>query len=279
MQAPMDKTQTALVEQMLHAKEDAARPWRRRAALALGERGDARAADELAVWWSEEGAPKAGLDFETSRAVLAAIARVKARAAVLARSLEDVRLRPYVVATLAAIGDAAARAPLLATFASERYVSMRADEARALVALGARAELRAPLERFAGVPAPMLEAIAIARDAGILDPKHGGVARPAPTLDATLTIDARAPRRLLVLTAAAGALEATIARTAIATTATPLDDGRVLHVAELAPMNAGEVAVHLSHAGGVLAAWIVPRADEIPPPPPVAWTADAGTSP
>jgi len=266
-----------LAEQLLRAKEPA---WRRRAALALGERGDARAGDELAAWWAEEAPPRGTMEFDRARELLAAIARVKARAAVpaLVRSLEDVRLRPFVATTLAAIGDPAARAPLLATFASERYVSMRAAEARALLALGARAELRDPLARFAGVPEPLADAIAIAREAGVLEPKHGGVARATSTatIDATLTVDA-CPCRLLVLAEGAGSLEGSVAGEPVASArALDLESPRgYVHVIELGAVNGRALPVHLTHPGGIVAAWIVPRASEIPPPPPVAW--DAGT--
>ncbi len=41
---------------------------------------------------------------------------------------------------------------------------------------GRRRSFRAPLTRFAGVPDAMPDAIAIARDAGLLDPKHSGSA-------------------------------------------------------------------------------------------------------
>ena len=280
----MGEAPTLLAEQLFRVPE---RAWRRRAALALGEHGDARAADELATWWSDEGPPRGAMEFERARELLAAIARVKARSAVpaLVRSLSDVRLRPFVVDALAKVGDPSARAPLLEIFVGERYVSMREGEARALVALGARAELRAALERFAGIPEPMRAALVVARDAGLLEPKSSGLARaqPAAVVDAVLTLaPSSRPRRLLVLTESAGVLEGTVGGSAIARpTSLDLDAPRgTLHVIELGPMNAGAVAVHLTHAAGAIAAlWIVPRADEIPPPPAMAWGAsDAGAA-
>lgn len=278
----MGDAPSPVAEQLLRVRDGAdARAWRRRAALALGERGDARAGDELAAWWAEEGPPRGTLEFESARTLLAAIGRAKAKGAVapLVASLVDVRLRPYVVAALGAVGDAAARGPLLEAFANERYVSMREAEARALVALGARAELRPALERFAGVPDPMRAAIAVARDAGLLEPKHGGVARTtAPTLDATLSVPrSTEPARLLVLTDAPGPLTGTLDGAPLgAATAAPVD-GRIVHVVELGRVNAGILALHLSCAGGVVAAWIVRHTDEIPPPPPAPWLGgDAG---
>src|SRR5262249_19666738 len=113
------------------------RAWRRRAALALAERGDARGADDLAAWWAEEAPPRAGLDLERAKELLAAMAKIKDRAAVpaLVRSLADLRARPFVADALGAIGDLTARAPLLEALRGERYVTSRPHEARALVKL------------------------------------------------------------------------------------------------------------------------------------------------
>jgi hypothetical protein len=127
---------------------DPGRDWRRDAALAMGERGDARACDELAAWWGEAVAalqpspngepPRLPMDLAHARELLAAIGRARCRAAVpaLTRGLEDVRARPYVADALGALGDDRARAPLLAALGSEPYVTTRPREARALLALG-----------------------------------------------------------------------------------------------------------------------------------------------
>jgi hypothetical protein len=270
----MGEASTTLANALVH---DASVEWRRRAGLAFAEQGDARGEWDLAAWWGDRSA----LSFGEQRDVLSALAKIKAHGAVaeLVRALEDVRMRPYVVATLAAIGDTSARGPLLAAFASERYVSMRSAEARALLSLGAREELRGPLTRFAGVPEAMPEAIAIARDAGLLDAKHSGtaLASAAPSLDVSLAQPVQpGARRLLVLAAAPGGeLSGTVAGRALTGVRT---DG-ALHVAELAPMNVGDVPMHLTEAMGVLAAWIVPLADEIPAPPPAPWTPPPGAQP
>ncbi len=252
---------------------DADLAWRRRAALALAERGDARGTETLVAWWRE-----GGLELDRARELLAAFGATSARSAVpaLVRSLDDVRLRPLVADTLGRIGDLSARDPLLKAFAGERYRSTRPHLARALLALGAREEFHAPLARFAGVPEPMTEAVEIAARAGLLTARRGGVhpARPAPRLEGKVTVPA-GKLRLLVLAAGEGEATAVVDGRSIAGRV----EGSVTLVElgdELGATRAGEMRLELAHAAGVIAAWIVPRADEIPPPPPVAW--DAGAS-
>ncbi|HEY2510195.1 MAG TPA: sulfatase-like hydrolase/transferase, partial [Polyangiaceae bacterium] len=116
-------------------------PWRRAAALAFAERGDGRGAADLAAWWSDswdEHQNATRLPFVRATEILAALAKIRARAAVapLVRSLADVRLRPFVADALATVGDPSAREPLGRTLASEPQVTTRAREARALLALG-----------------------------------------------------------------------------------------------------------------------------------------------
>jgi hypothetical protein len=143
------ETPPVAVEAML---KDPARDWRRRAALALAERGDPRACDEIAAWWtavlpppgqgSAEGEPpRLTIDLAAAEALLGATARARCRASVpaLVQALVDVRARPYVADALGALGDERARAPLQTLLAGEPYVTTRPHEARALVALGARA--------------------------------------------------------------------------------------------------------------------------------------------
>jgi hypothetical protein len=133
---------------------DGSRDWRRRAALALGERGEARACEEIAGWWTavapvavggsddagDGEPPRLRLGLAQVQELLAATVRGQCRAAVpaLLEALSDVRARPYVADALGGLGDDRARAPLLARLAVEPYVTTRPHEARALVALGAR---------------------------------------------------------------------------------------------------------------------------------------------
>jgi arylsulfatase A-like enzyme len=254
------------------------------AALVLAERGDARGEGTLVARWQARFGPSARErgELEDARVLLAALAKIRARSAsaALAASLGDVRLRPYVVEALGAIGDANASDAVLAAFANERYLHVRPIEARALAALGAHEELRAPLARFAGVPEPMTEAIGVARDRGLLDPARGGAsfAEPRSAVDVTLRIAPGVPSRLLVLLAgpggAAGA-RASLDGAALALAA-PAPD---VLTAEIAKPARGAARLELEDPSGVLAVWIVPRADEIPPPPPVEWDAGAGDDP
>ncbi len=136
---------------------DANRDWRRRAALALAERGEERACDELGSWWTDvlpppgqgaaEGEPgRLAMDLAHAQELLAATRNARCRGAVpqLVRALEDVRARPYVADALGALGDPRARAPLLAALADESNVTTRPHEARALLALGAQTRAWSP---------------------------------------------------------------------------------------------------------------------------------------
>jgi hypothetical protein len=151
------------------------RGWRRLAALALAEAGDARGEDVLIAWWSSAFPPKdeqgEPIPFERARAVATALGRIKSEDAVgaLTRGLSDVRLRVHVARALAVIGEDAARPALAAAFAEERYQDARVAIARALVSLGGDVEMREPLVRFLGVPDPLPGGIALALDADILE--------------------------------------------------------------------------------------------------------------
>lgn len=267
------------------------------AALAFAERGDPRGQDVLIARWDEAftpNAPNAG-ELDEAREILHALATIRARAAVphLLSSLDDVRLRPAIVDVLATIGDLRARGPLIDAFTNERYLHLRAPEARALVALGARSELRAPLARFAGVPTPMVEALAIARDAGLLDPAHGGyVATGAPrTVDVVLHLPGTSGARLFVATEGPPSSEAASspagsppsvriggAPLVLTAVAAPIgdrdEDHGELWVADLPRDPGTRVPVHLEHAAGLRAAWLVRLADEIPAPKPVSWKSE-----
>jgi len=225
--------------------------WRRRAALAFAERGDPRGDAELASWWAEG---RKDLGFTASRDVLAAIGARKIRAAVpaLAASLSDVRLRPYVADAIGAVGDASGIAPLGHAFADERYDAARVHEARALAALGAKAEL-APLATYAALPDPMIEAISIARDAHLLDPKHGGFAPVAALPSVRATVDAPGRARLIVLLAASE--EPRVILDGIALTIPQRsDETRIIDVE-----TNERATVEASATHGVLGFWLIPR--------------------
>ncbi|MDB4996126.1 MAG: Choline-sulfatase [Myxococcaceae bacterium] len=236
--------------------------WKRKAALALAERGDARGGPVLAAWWAEEGRR---LPFDRAKELLAALAAIKEKSAVssLVAALGDVRLRPFVADALGAIGDPTARAPLLEAFSREPYLTTRGHEARALLALGARAELREPLARFAGMPEPMFDAIRVAHAAGLLD------APQAPPRARAL--------RLLVLTDKPGqAVAGTVAGQKLGEGTA---DGDVV-VFEIGALDdASDARVDLTASGekaAIRAFWLVSREPELPPPPPEAWDAGDG---
>lgn len=252
------------------------------AALAFAERGDARGEAELTTRWATAFVPGAASpgELEDARELLAAFAKIRTKAAVplLVQSLPDVRLRPYVVDALAAIGDPKARPALAEAFANERYVHMRAHEAKALVRLGAKEELRTPLERFAGVPDPMLEALAIAEEASLLEPKRGGWSAPAPAKRAAakLKIEGQGPARLLLDVGEPSDVPPAITFGDVTIEPARAADGD-LWIAEIADVPAGRVLVTATHEGGLRGMWLVRRATEIPPPPPRA--SDAGPEP
>lgn len=247
------------------------------AALALAEQGNRRGEGELIARWDAAFVPgsKEPGELSEARELLAALAKLRARAATpsLVLSLEELRLRPFVAEALGEIGDGRATAPLLATFADERYVDMRPKEARALVRLGAREALLPALQRFAGVPEPMLEGMDIARDLRLLMPAHGGFrvrARPGgPTttkwVGLTVTVAGRGPARLLA--------------TGLGDPAATLRvDGRDVQLTQRGSIWTSELAVigprarvDISPGAGAAAVWIVRRADEIPAPPPREW--------
>jgi arylsulfatase A-like enzyme len=147
---------------------------RRLAALSLGESGDKRAEAELIAWWRD----REHLEFTRAVEVLGALAAIRSRDAIpfLLKSLDDVRLRPYVAKTLSAIGDESGRYWLARALANERSHSTRAVLLDALLSLGAREELAAPLVRLLGVPDPPPNGIEAALRAKVL--QHVGGPEP-----------------------------------------------------------------------------------------------------
>ena len=248
---------------------DADPAWRRRAALAFAERGDGRGRAELAAWWRDEGpssiagSPK--LDTADAKELLAAIARIRDRDAVpaLVDSLQYVPLRPSIATALGAIGDPRAEAPLLALLKAERYEAARLAEASALVALGAGPSLRAPLTMFAGIPDPMVEAVDVARRAGLLEPAHGGAVFDPPVAAVDVTVAAGSAEGALRVWFVIGGREAALSGW--------LDTERVAaagperHVDVRPAAHGPRVRVQLHDASGIQAVWVVPVLAEVPP--------------
>lgn len=232
--------------------------FRRAAALAFAEQGDARGAAALADDWRDEGRK---MPLLRALDVLKALGRIKDVAAVpaLIATLDDVRLRPYVADTLGAIGDPRAKEPLLEHLAVERYVTTRPHEAKALAALGVGGELLAPLAKQAGAPEPMLESVAILRSADALTAAHGGWSSAAPQKNLTtkVTVPAHVPLRLLVMTAVSGdAITGTAEKKAIG--APLLAEGAVAAF-DLEPASGASLTLTLAAPSGLEGLWIVPR--------------------
>lgn len=244
-----------------------ARPgFRRAAALAFAEQGDARGAADLAAWWQAEAGK---MSYVRALDVLAALGKIKDVQAVpaLVASLDDVRLRPFIADALGRIGDPKAKAPLLARLENERYVTTRPHEARALVALGATKELLDPLSRYAGGPDPMPEAIEILRDAKELTAAHGGwsSAKPEKHVHVALTVQKERRLRLFVLTAGpSDTLSGTFGKHVLSGGAT--HDGAVQSF-ELGSDFDPTTTLDLTSTGGLSGAWVVAEIDPKRPTP------------
>ncbi|MFO0659852.1 MAG: sulfatase-like hydrolase/transferase [Polyangiaceae bacterium] len=169
--------------------------WKRLAALALAEAGDRRGEDVLIAWWSSKSAP-----FERARDIATALGKIKSKNAVvpLIRGLEDLRLRPFIARALAQIGESAARPPLLDALSKERYLPTRAVLARALIDLGAQAEMAPTLTRFLGTPDPLDGGLGLALKGKFLASIGGPDIKDLPTLTAprsrTIGLDIIIPR-------------------------------------------------------------------------------------
>ncbi|HLV64804.1 MAG TPA: sulfatase-like hydrolase/transferase [Polyangiaceae bacterium] len=161
---------------------------RRLAALAFAEAGDARGERTLIAWWQSDDA-----DFSRRRELLGAFTTLRSRAAIpaLLERLDDVRLRPHIARTLAQIGDPSPRPVLTTALANERSHEARAALLEALLALGAGAELKAPLIRLLGVPDPLPHALEAAVRAGILAQVGGPSERALAQLATQKATEAR----------------------------------------------------------------------------------------
>lgn len=265
----------------LFAGDDLA--WKRRAALALADGGDGRGALVLAAWLSDEH-----LELDAARELLALIARHKAKAAVplLLPHLHDLRVRPYVAETLGQIGDPSAKEALVASFKVERYRPTRVKLAAALAALGAKEEMFAPLAQFAGVPEPLENAVDVAQRTGLLK-AHGGLdgrlGERGADADAGTTFDKSLTGRLTVgigRTCPASTVRVLVGTSSDEVPELELDGGRVqlaragnLAFADV-PCQKPVFEAKATASKGLVGVWIVPLADELPPPPKEAW--DAG---
>jgi hypothetical protein len=123
----------------------------------------------------------------------------------------------------------------------------------------------------------MPEALALAADAGILEPRSGGWAHEPPVAEIDVRLTLRktpGPSRILVLTANDDAsLEVTLEGGAPLVASRREGALRVFELTEPLSTKQGRAAIHARSDAGVRALWIVPRAADIPPPPPTPWTA------
>ncbi|MEO8799511.1 MAG: hypothetical protein ABI551_16585, partial [Polyangiaceae bacterium] len=138
-------------------------------------------------------------------------------------------------------------------------VTTRPHEAKALAALGAGAELLAPLAKHAGADEPMLESVPILRAANALNAAHGGWSAYAPqkNLTAKVTVPAHVPLRLLVMTASSG--DAITGTAEMKPIDAPIKAEGALAAFDLEPAAGPSVTVELAAPGGIEGLWIVPR--------------------
>jgi hypothetical protein len=133
----------------------------------------------------------------------------------------------------------------------------------------------------------MVEAVAIARDAGLLAPALGGWTAPkgAPApghVDVEVSVAGGGPARLLVALEVSGSDAGAPERPAEATL-TARVDGAPVALRQYGPVWVAELdavgpraRLALDAPLGVSALLLVRRADEIPPPPPRQWREDGG---
>jgi hypothetical protein len=221
----------------------------------------------------------------------------------LIASLEDLRLRPYVAETLAKIGQPAARGPLAERFANERHKDTRAALGAALVKLGAKSELAAPLIRFMGTPDPLADGVEWARRSGVLpligttegDLERLGAAaaapvsvkfKMAPAVEGRYRLVARAkttdektgrvtfaPCADRAATPSGGDPALTLEFAAGPARELFLDLSRELGLPSGPAKSAREICIALTRTANlsVEGVAVVPLADDLPPPPPEPW--------
>ncbi len=232
--------------------------FRRAAALAFAEIGDARGGADLAAWWRDESDK---LGYVRALDVLAALGKIHEKSATLPliNSLDDIRMRPFIADALGSIGDPKARPPLLERLKVERYVTTRPHEARAILQLGGAKDLLAPLSQFAAGDDPMMSAAQILADAKLLTAAHGGWQNVAPqkTVSTPLSTPEKGAVRLFVVTAKPGdAISGSAGKIALSSPSHV--DGAVTAFDLPRPASA-HTTVQVASASGVVALWLVGR--------------------
>lgn len=262
--------------------------WTRRAAVTLTAHDLVVAAPLRSLVADTEAA-----EADRRAAVLALGATRDARSRdLLIDLLEDVRLRADVAAALGAIGGDVAADALALSLSNERYLPAREAEARALV--GMNDGRAVPLiRRFLGVDRPLPNGVALLMEAGALRPPSGVGARASseraregmwecddegcrPGADAAIVLPARAapadPAQAIVRVCTDEAGPFRIGGEPF----TLLEGCAELRVD--APEGPERRFPMLGRAR-VVALAVVPKTDEIPPPPPEPWEEEATEPP
>ncbi|MEM9071337.1 MAG: sulfatase-like hydrolase/transferase [Myxococcota bacterium] len=236
----------------------------RRAALVLGQSGDERAAAILA----HIVADPQGEESERVRALetLGALGKGEAE---LRQALADVRLRPHAVAALADIGTRSAANAIAEAMETERYLPAREVEAKALVRLRDR-RAEPLIRRFLGMDTPVPSGVSLLHETGALGDGWDGARTAGLRCDedgcsgeGTLSMEDET-HQLVVLFRGTGT---------------------VVHSEEGVDVRGEAELILVSGAtfrttGDVraVAAAVVPRQSEIPPPPPEPWDENASMS-
>lgn len=261
----------------------------RRAALALAEH-DVFVLDPLLALVADDTAPERSR--REAATALGQSGEPRAREVLIAH-LDHVNIRGEVAEALGHLGGRAAADALALSLSNERYISARAEEARALVRMG---DPRAPdlIRRFLGVDRPLPGGVDLLAESGALEPASG--------LGAMIT-DERVREGMWACTPegcvpggdAAVALPATAApATGVAVFSVETAEAAVLRIDGVAHellggraqirVPAGEALARrftLQGQARILAVAVVPAQPEIPPPPPEPWGEDdvAGEQP
>jgi hypothetical protein len=260
---------------------------KRRAALALAPRKDARAVPWLSGWARDPSAQEG----ERAHAI-AALGRLGDGSAVeaLLAVLPEVRLRDATARALAQIGGQAAQDALFEALCHERYEPGRAAEAAALIQLGDK-RVVAQIEHFLGMETSIPSGVRMLLDLKLLETPsaRGASLQAASARRGTFHCEPRGcrpgPRARIALPARSGAPKQRI--TLLIASSEP---GATLRVGETRYRCAGgeqqlsflrpDKVTELPIEGDghvVVIAWVsVPDMPEIPPPAPEPW--DAGTA-
>lgn len=258
---------------------------RLRAALALARHGGRSAGAILA-----EAALEVSLGEQERLAAVRALAAAGGPRALpaLGALLADVRLRTAAADALAELQDPAAVEPLQQAIAQERYPAARHAEARALLALGARAPALAAIRRFLGMESSLPGGVQLLVDAGALrgSPQRGALLADVPGVRGGdwVCSDAGCQPRSGAVLRLLGPSGARQRRLALRLEVSAAEGGRLRIEGQTRELPPGSTELSVvakpgtknipleADAGTLLQAFaVVDVQDEIPPPPPEPW--------